>query len=115
MEEILEKLCQTAGVLGCLLTGSDGLVIASEKLEGKDTEFLGAMVADLYRNIDTNFQKLEAGGTQLVTIERTVDKLVVHKLQTSETFLAVLTQPRINLGLLRMEVQQAVSKLEKAL
>jgi predicted regulator of Ras-like GTPase activity (Roadblock/LC7/MglB family) len=112
MEEILEKLSQTTGVIGCFITGLDGLVVASKIRSDKDQDLLAATTADLFRSLGSAFEKLDDGKTVLLTIERTNDKIFIYPLENMETILVVLSEPKINLGLIRMELQEALKKLK---
>lgn len=115
MEQILEKLGQTSGITGCFLAGLDGLVVAGELRNGRDKDLLAATASDLYRDVSSAFEKIDDAVTQTVAIERTSEKIFIHRIEGTETLLVALSEPRINLGLVRMEIQQAAVQLKKHL
>lgn len=115
MEEILERLSQTSGVVGCLVAGLDGLVISSQMRQGKDVDLLGATVADLYRTVESTLARVEEGKAVLFSVERDRDKVFIQLVEGADTLLVVVTEPRVNLGLVRMEIQQAASRLRSGL
>ena len=52
MRRIVEDLLRVDGVVGSLLVGKDGLVVASTLLDAGDAEILGAMSAAVFGEID---------------------------------------------------------------
>jgi predicted regulator of Ras-like GTPase activity (Roadblock/LC7/MglB family) len=115
MDAILEKLGQATGVIGCFITGMDGLVVAGTMREGREIDLLAATVADLYHNVQEAFQSMDGSLPELVTIERPSEKVFIQYIEGADTLLVVLTVPKVNLGLVRMEIQQAAQKLKSQL
>ena len=66
METILQRLLAIDGVSGALLTGKDGLVVAST-LDGEEEELLGAMAAAAYDAAGRYIEQLgvRSGGPRL--------------------------------------------------
>lgn len=115
MEEVLESLSQTSGIIGGLIAGRDGLVIASHLKGGKDASYIGATVADLYRNLEGASEQLDSGKLEMITLERNSDNVFLYSIQDGQTILVVLAEPKINLGLVRIEIRDAAERLKSFL
>ncbi|MEQ8167926.1 MAG: roadblock/LC7 domain-containing protein [Candidatus Eremiobacterota bacterium] len=112
MENILNKLNQTSEIVGSLIVGRDGLVIASNVPEGVNAELIGAMVAGVFTSAESSMEELRQGEVQTVMIEGEKGKVI---LCDAGAILVVLLDEVTNLGLVRLEVKEAVNKLKELL
>ena len=115
MENILEEINQTPGVLGSMIVGKDGLVIANIWNQDIDLDMVGADSADILNTVESIIEeKFVFGATELLSLEAENAKLFFKNID-EVTFLAVSATPKCNLGLLRAEINAAASKLEEEL
>jgi predicted regulator of Ras-like GTPase activity (Roadblock/LC7/MglB family) len=61
MRRIVEDLIRVEGVIGSLLVGKDGLVVASTLMDEEDAEILGAMSAAVFGEIDKATRRIGVG------------------------------------------------------
>jgi predicted regulator of Ras-like GTPase activity (Roadblock/LC7/MglB family) len=91
MYQILNELNKTPGITGSMVVGNDGIVIASDLESGLEGDTVGALAASITTNIQKSLDRLrtDAGiGILVVTAEKDV-----------------------NIGLIRLEIKNAVNRL----
>lgn len=115
MEEILANLCETSGITGSLLVGKDGIVISSRLNGGEDADSFGASVADLFGGIVNTADNYASGVIEMLSVERIDGKLFLQNLEEANALLAVLAGPKVNLGLVRLEMKEAAHKFKELL
>lgn len=115
MEEVLDILSQVPGVQGVLIIGRDGLVISKNLRNDLDADYLGAALAEFFTSADviTN-EKSRLGLVDIISLEAEQGKYFLISINEL-TFLAVLTQSRVNLGLIRSEMKASLEKLKEVL
>ncbi len=115
MEEILENLAQVNGILGTLIVGRDGLVIAYSGDIKADPDFLGATVSDFFTTAENIMEeKFSLGALGRVTIEAEQGVYFLQNIN-NETFLVVNTDKMMNHGLIRLEMKSACESLREVL
>ena len=112
MRRIVEDLLRVDGVVGSLLVGKDGLVVASTLLDAEDAEILGAMSAAVYGEIDKATKRIGVGGLTDAIINAH-DGLVMI-LESHDLILVVITQRTVNIGLVKMEMRKAAGRIKEA-
>ncbi len=110
MYQVLEELNKTSGISGSMVVGNDGIVIASDMDASFEEETVGALAASITSNIQKSMDRLEQAPLSQVTIEATSGKLFFAKANSIGT-LVVTTEKDVNIGLIRLEIKNAVSKL----
>ena len=112
MRHIVEDLIRVDGVIGSLLVGRDGLVIASTLLDEEDAEVLGAMSAAVFGEIDKATKRIGIG----ILIDAIIDAKdgSILLLEAREMILTVVTQRMVNLGLVKMEMRRAAKRIGEA-
>lgn len=110
METILQRLLAIEGVTGALLTGKDGLVVAST-LEGEEEELLGAMAAAAYDAAGRYIEQLGAGDIRHATFETPGGIILVT--DGGEMLIIVRCGAQANLGRVRMEAGAASLRLSE--
>ncbi len=108
METILQRLMAVEGVVGALLAGKDGLVVAST-LDGEDEELLGAMAAAAYDAAGRYIEQLGVGDIRHATFEAPGGIVLVT--DGGELLIVVRCTVQANLGRIRMESGQASLRL----
>lgn len=98
------------GILGCLLVGRDGSVVATSLPPEVDVTMIGALSATLFSNNDVSIQRMNRGNLLQMTL--LTDQGILHFYEIAGHFLVVLTSKgqKINLeGLIRSVEEQGRS------
>lgn len=113
MRRIVEDLIRVDGVIGSLLVGKDGLVVASTLLDEEDAEILGAMSAAVFGEIDKATKRIGVGTLIDAIIDADEGSILVLEAK-KELILVVITQRTVNLGLVKMEMRRAAKRIGEA-
>ena len=112
MYEVLNELNKTTGITGSMVVGNDGIVIAADLDESFESETIGALAASITTNIQKSLDRLQTTPLKQVTIEADEGKLFFT--EASLGILVVTTEKNVNIGLIRLEIKNALSKLRLA-
>jgi len=113
MHDILSELNKTTGITGSMIVGNDGIVIAADLQENLEDETIGALAASITTNIHKSLQRLQTSPLKQVTIEADDAKLFFTE-AAGMGILVVTTEKEVNIGLIRLEIKNAISKLKVA-
>ncbi|MFQ5454495.1 MAG: roadblock/LC7 domain-containing protein [Candidatus Zixiibacteriota bacterium] len=111
MYEVLDDLNKTTGITGSMVVGNDGIVIAADLDESFEGETIGALAASITTNIQKSLDRLKSSPLNQVTIEADEGKLFFTEAEPG--ILVVTTEKNINIGLIRLEIKNAITKLGK--
>ncbi|MFH1374675.1 MAG: roadblock/LC7 domain-containing protein [bacterium] len=111
MYQVLSELNKTTGVTGCMVVGNDGMVIAADLATGFDGDAVGALAASITSNIQKSLQRLETHPARQVTIE--ADNAKLFFTHAEKGMLVVTTEKNVNIGLVRLEMKNALNKLKE--
>ena len=106
---LLASLTRHRGVTGCMVVGeADGMIIDSSLQIGVNGDAFAALTASLYRKArraaaaagfgETGFFELDADGGRMCATGR------------NELVIVVIAEPRVNVGLLRVEMLKALEQ-----
>lgn len=112
MRKIVEDLLRVDSVVGSLLVGKDGLVIASTLLDPEDAEILGAMSAAVYGEVDKATKRIGVGSLSDAIINAQDGAVLLQ--ESHDLILVVITQRTVNLGLVKMEMRKAAARIKEA-
>ncbi len=112
MRRIVEDLIRVEGVIGSLLVGKDGLIVASTLLDEEDAEILGAMSAAVFGEIDKATRRIGVGSLVDSIIDAKDGSILL--LEAKELILVVITQRIVNFGLVKMEMRRAAKRISEA-
>ncbi len=114
-ENILAELLRLDGVKGAAVVGKDGLVIDFETTDKTiDPDIAAAMVAAVYGSGTTVMDRIMNGKTDIVMVEG--DKGKVLLIDAGENaVLTVFTEPKVNLGLIRIEMKRVAERIAASL
>jgi len=112
MYDVLDDLNKTTGITGSMVVGNDGIVIAANLDESFEGEAIGALAASITTNIQKSLERLESTPLRQVTIEAEEGKLFFT--DAGLGILVVTTEKQVNIGLIRLEIKNAISKLKLA-
>jgi predicted regulator of Ras-like GTPase activity (Roadblock/LC7/MglB family) len=104
---LLSSLIRHRGVIGCMVVGeADGIIVDSSLQIGVNGGAFAALTASLYRKArraaeaagfgETGFFELDADGGRMCAAGR------------NDLVLVVVAEPRVNVGLLRVEMLKAL-------
>jgi predicted regulator of Ras-like GTPase activity (Roadblock/LC7/MglB family) len=113
MYQVLSELNKTAGITGSMVVGNDGIVIASDMEEKYEGDTVGALAASITTNIQKSLERLKTSPLSQVTIEADQNKLFFTD-AGKLGILVVTTEPQVNIGLIRLEIRNALEKLQMA-
>lgn len=109
MYDVLSELNRTPGITGSMVVGNDGIVIAADLESGMEGETVGALAASITTSIQKSLDRLQTSPLTQVTIEAENAKLFFS--DAGLGILVVTTQKDVNVGLVRLEIRNAISKL----
>ncbi len=110
MHEILSELNKTTGITGSMVVGNDGIVIAANLQENMEDDTIGALAASITANIHKSLERLQSSPLKHVTIEADDAKLFFS--DAGLGILVVTTDKEVNIGLIRLEIKNAISRLK---
>ena len=113
LEKILTDLNSIEGVTGSLVTGKDGLVIAQRAPAGIDVDLASAMTATIFGTGDKAVKELKQGDIVQGMIEGSAGKILI--VAGKNAILMVMTDPKVNLGLVRIEMTRCIKEIEESL
>lgn len=109
MYQILEDLNKTSGITGSMIVGRDGMVIAADLHTSFEEEAIGALAASITSNIQKSMERLQQASLSQVTIEAASGKLFFSDAQVG--ILVVTAETDVNIGLIRLEIKNAISRI----
>lgn len=109
MYQVLSELNKTTGITGSMVVGNDGIVIAADLQESFESETVGALAASISANIQKSLDRLQTAPLKQVTIEAEDAKLFFT--DAGVGILVVTTRRDVNIGLVRLEIKNAVAGL----
>lgn len=115
MEDILKDISQVKGILGSLIISRDGLIIAQDFSATEEVDLLAADLAELTNlSVQLIQEKLNQGNFDTLSIEAAKGRISVKAINEN-TFLIVMANLTINLGLLFWELKSKAEKLRQVL
>ena len=110
MYQVLSELNRTPGITGSMVVGKDGIVIAADLEENLEGDTVGALAASITSNIQKSLDRMQTSNLSQVTIEAENAKLFFTDAPVG--VLVVTAETDVNLGLIRLEIKNAVSQLQ---
>jgi uncharacterized protein len=110
MYQILNELNKTPGITGSMVVGNDGIVIASDLDAGFEGDTVGALAASITTNIQKSLDRLRTSPLSQVTIE--ADEAKLFFTDAGIGILVVTAEKDVNIGLIRLEIKNAVNRLK---
>lgn len=111
MYNVLGELNKTSGIRGSMLVGSDGIIIAADLDSELEDETIGAMAASIVSNITKAMEKLNRQNPDRITVE--AEKGMIFLNDAGVGILAVITDPAVNIGMVRLEIKNAISRIKE--
>ena len=111
MKNVLAKINQLPGVMGCTLVAEDGIIIVSDLAVAVQDEIVGAMISSVGVSTMKAISRLNQGNLELLVVEAQNGKLFICL--TNKGFLGVLSENDVNIGLIRIEIVEAAKAISK--
>ncbi len=108
METILQRLTDLDEILGAVVVGKDGLIVAGT-LHSEDEEVLAAMSAAVIGSVNNYTTQINSGEMRHVIIETNTG--TVQLAEVGDFILVVTTHSTGNLGRVRLEMQKSCRQL----
>jgi len=110
VETILQRLTDLDAVIGAVLVGKDGLIVAGA-LHSDEEEVLGAMSAAVIGSINNYTRQINSGEMRHVIIETQTG--MVQLAEVGDLILVVTSRTTGNLGRIRLEMQKTCRQLSQ--
>lgn len=111
MYDVLTQLNKTSGVTGSMVVGNDGIVIAADLNSQGDDDTVGALASSIASSVQKSLNAMDSGEFAQITVEAEGRKMFLSNAGIGT--LVVTTEPRVNIGLVRLEIRNAISELQK--
>ncbi len=112
METILQRLTELDEIIGAVVVGKDGLIVAGT-LHSEDEEMLAAMSAAVIGSVNNYTTQINSGEMRHAIIETNTG--TVQLAEVGDLILVVTTRPTGNLGRVRLEMQKSCQQLMQAI
>jgi len=109
MQQTLEQLNQTPGIVGSFIVGDDGMIVQANMSAGIDVDVVGALASAILKTAGKAVERLRQGPLRSVVLETERNKMFFFP--TKLGYLATIASSDANLGLVRLEMKSAVAKL----
>jgi len=110
VETILQRLTDLDEVIGAVLVGKDGLIVAGA-LHSDEEEVLGAMSAAVIGSINNYTRQINSGEMRHVIIETRTG--MVQLAEVGDLILVVTSRTTGNPGRIRLEMQKMCRQLSQ--
>lgn len=110
METILQRLAEINDIVGALLIGKDGLIVAGT-VQSDDDEMLGAISAAVFGSIGSFTTQANNGELRHAIIE--TEKGTIQFAESGDLILVVTTNGTGNMGRVRLEMKKACQQLNE--
>jgi uncharacterized protein len=110
VETILQRLTDLDEVIGAVLVGKDGLIVAGA-LHSDEEEVLGAMSAAVIGSINNYTRQINSGEMRHVIIETQTG--MVQIAEVGDLILVVTSRTTGNPGRIRLEMQKTCRQLSQ--
>ncbi len=110
MYNVLGELNKTSGVRGSMMVGVDGIIIAADLDTRLEDETVGALAASIVSNVTKAVERLNQQNADRIMIESDEGKIFLN--DAGVGILAVITEPEVNVGMVRLEIKNAVAKIK---
>ena len=110
MYQVLADLNRTSGVTGSMVVGEDGIIIAADMDTVDKDEAVGALAASITASVKKSLERLKQNDLAQVTIESEGGNLFLTA--SKPGILVVKTEEDVNIGLIRLEIRNALNRLE---
>lgn len=98
LDTLLVDINNVQGILGSIIVGKDGLVIANTMPENIDKDLVGALTSSLFTNIDTQIKKLKKGNLKRLTVETLSGLYILTEIEMGTLVVFGVDGQKVNLS-----------------
>ncbi|MCK6472519.1 MAG: roadblock/LC7 domain-containing protein [Planctomycetes bacterium] len=109
MQSILAKLNKTQGVRGSMVVNRDGIVVAADFSVDLDETGIGAVASSILAALEGAVKRIKIGKLKRFVITGNENKVAM--VDTGPTILLVILDREANMGLLNVELNEAVAEV----
>lgn len=113
MKAFLNNINRVKGVLGSMLVGKDGMIVATEVSDDVDQELVSAVASSIVSTLDKVMVKLELGRFSSFVISGIKGKVAL--MDTGVSFLVVMLEKEANVGLILVELKDSAKQIQESL
>ena len=113
IEDTLESLNSIEGVTGSLVAGKDGSLISQKAPDDIDIDLASAMASTLFGTGEKAVKDFKQGNITQAMVEGKKGKTLI--IAGYKTVLMVMTDLKVSLGLVRLEMKKCIMKIEESL
>ena len=111
MGDILDRLNRIAGVKGSMVVARDGIVVASDFADEINEDAVAAVSSSVLSSLDGALKRMEMGAFKRFVITGSDAKIVL--MRGRNTLVLVLLKKDINMGLIGVEIREAVAEIDE--
>ena len=113
MQKALSELNKLRGVLGSLLVGRDGILIASDLRVDVNEEAVSAVASSVLSALSRALERMALGRFRRYIVSGRSARIAMY--EVGPTILILLLQKDTNLGLITVEIRDAIKTIEQKL
>lgn len=110
MYQVLADLNRASGIVGSMVVGHDGIVIAADLDTAEEDEAVGALAASISASVKKSLERMQQEEFAQITIEADGGNMFLAYAKPG--ILVVKTEEDVNIGLVRLEIKNALTNLE---
>ncbi len=114
LEGVLKDLKSTGDVLASAIVSRDGLLIACDMTVTVNAEAFAAMTATMLGAAETATSELGIGIPDRIIVESKMGKIVATG-AGPKALIVVMTSPKVNLGLVLVQIEKASERVKELL
>jgi predicted regulator of Ras-like GTPase activity (Roadblock/LC7/MglB family) len=114
LQKELEKLKEISDIIGTALVNRNGLLVSSRLPRDVDERKICAMAATMFGAIETAASTIESNSIDNLTVEFNELQLIIMEVD-ERMILVSLLNVNINLGLIFIEIEEAIKNIKKIL
>ena len=111
MQSILAKLNKTNGIRGSMIVNRDGIVVASDFAVEIDETSVGAVASSILSALENALRRVAMGKFSRFIITGSENKLAL--VDSGQTLLLVLLNRDINMGMVNLEIKEALAAVKE--
>ncbi len=97
LDTLLVDIDNIDGIMGSIIVGKDGLVIANTMPSQVDKDLVGALTSSLFTNIDGQVKKLKKGNLKRLTVETAIGTYILTEIEMGTLVVFTSDNKKINL------------------
>ena len=110
LDTLLVDINNIDGIMGSIIVGKDGLVIANTMPPEIDKDLVGALTSSLFSNIDIQVKKLKRGPLKRLTVETDIGTYILTEIEMGTLVVFSQEDEKINLNQVFKAITSVVGK-----